>query len=81
MDSAGVIRVGHSRVLVDTVLLDYKAGATPEEIANAYDTLELGDVYAVIALYHYEKMLFEDYLERRGRQAAELRREIETSQR
>ena len=51
VDEGGAVRVGKSRVNLDLVVEQYENGATPEEIARAYDTLDLADVYGVIAYY------------------------------
>lgn len=47
-DKDGVVRVGCTRVTLDTVVQVYKAGTSAEEIARHYPVLELADVYAVI---------------------------------
>jgi Protein of unknown function (DUF433) len=76
----GVFRVGKSRVLLELVLRAFKAGATPEAIAQAYDTLQLADVYAVISRYLADPAPFEDYLRQCDESAAETRRKIEEQQ-
>jgi uncharacterized protein (DUF433 family) len=43
------IRVGNSRVSLDSVVHHYKQGATAECIADSFPSLELADIYAVIA--------------------------------
>src|SRR5207248_189747 len=50
-DDRGGYRVGTSRVSLDTVVGEFEGGADPEGIARAYPTLQLADVYAVIAYY------------------------------
>jgi len=47
----GVIRVGKTRVTLDTVVYAFQDGATAEEIASQYPSLDLSDVYLVIAYY------------------------------
>ena len=47
----GTWRVGNTRVLFDLVVYAFNNGRTPEEIVQSYDTLQLEDVYAVIAYY------------------------------
>lgn len=51
MDEHGTIRVGDTRVTLDTVIGEYLNGASAEVIAGAYNTLSLADVYASIAYY------------------------------
>ncbi len=73
----GVLRVGETRVTLDTVVRAYENGATPEEIAEAYSTLSLGDIYAVIGYYLRHRDEVSAYLERRRQFAEEMRREGE----
>jgi uncharacterized protein (DUF433 family) len=77
-DSAGVVRVLGTRVTLDTVVAAFQEGATPEEIASQYPSLDLGDVYAVIAYYLRHRDEVERYLARRQEEAAAIRRENET---
>lgn len=51
VDEGGVIRVGKSRVSLDVVVEQFENGSTPDDTVRAYDTLELADVYAVVAYY------------------------------
>ena len=51
MDQAGVIRVGDTRVSLDSVIYAFNEGATAEEIAQQYTTLNLADIYAVISYF------------------------------
>jgi hypothetical protein len=66
--------------LLDTLVHEYENGADPEEIVNAYPTLHLADVYAVIAYYLRHQDEVNDYLRKRQAEASELRREIESQQ-
>ncbi|MCY3023173.1 MAG: DUF433 domain-containing protein [Planctomycetota bacterium] len=50
-DADGVIRVGGTRVTLDTVVAAFEQGATAEEIAQQYPTLALPDIYMVIGHY------------------------------
>src|SRR5262249_12281278 len=76
----GVLRVGKSRVLLELVLHKFKAGATPEAIVQSYDTLKLGDVYAVITRYLESPEPFEEYLRIRDEAAVAARQKIEELQ-
>jgi uncharacterized protein (DUF433 family) len=79
-EPSGVLRVGKSRVLLELVLRAFKAGATPEAIVQAYDTLLLTDVYAVVTRYLAAPGPFEEYLRIREEVAAEVRRKLEEFQ-
>ncbi|MCA1592750.1 MAG: DUF433 domain-containing protein [Acidobacteria bacterium] len=76
-DQSGVMRVGETRVSLDSVVFAFNDGATPEEIVQQYTTLNLADVYAVVSYYLQHPAEVEDYLERRGTQRLELRKEVE----
>ena len=70
----GVIRIGKTRVTLDTVIAVFKQGTTPEEIAYRYPSLKLADVYATIAFYLNHQQEVEVYLQQRQQQAQEIRR-------
>lgn len=73
----GVMRVGDTRVPLDTVIFSFNQGSTPEEIVADYSTLDLSDVYAVIAYYLQNRTEVDDYLKRRQVERDEVRREME----
>lgn len=50
-DAAGGYRVRGTRIGLEILVYDFRAGASPEEIADRYDVLKLEDVYAVLAYY------------------------------
>jgi uncharacterized protein (DUF433 family) len=77
MDRDGVVRVGGTRVTLDTLVEAYASGATPEEIVQAYDSLELADVHATISYYLRHRPEVEDYLSQRREFAARVREENE----
>ncbi len=77
MDSAGVIRVGNTRVTLDTIIAGFKEGATAEEIAQQYPSVSLADVYYVIGYYLRRQSELEDYLKRRHSQAEQTRQQNE----
>jgi uncharacterized protein (DUF433 family) len=76
-DADGVVRVGKTRVTLDTVISAFQDGATAEEIVQQYPSLKLGDVYSVIGYYLRRQGEVDAYLQDRQRQAAAVRRENE----
>ncbi len=72
IDSDGVVRVGRTRVTLDTVVGAFLDGATAEEIAHRYPSVALADVYLVIAYYLRHRPEVEEYLRTRRRQSAEV---------
>jgi uncharacterized protein (DUF433 family) len=75
-DEAGGIRIGQSRVTLDSILAAYDYGATPEEIAIQFSVLNLEDVYSSIAYYLSHRQEIDLYLEQRSSQAQKLREQL-----
>jgi uncharacterized protein (DUF433 family) len=76
-DEDGGLRVGGTRVLLERIIHAFQDGATPEGIAQSYDTLKLGDVYAVLTWYLQHKSDADAYLEQRARGGEAIRQKIE----
>ena len=74
----GVVRVGGTRVTLDTVVAAFEQGATAEEIIQQYPSLNLADAYAVIGYYLRHRSEVEAYLARRGEDSRRVRHENET---
>jgi uncharacterized protein (DUF433 family) len=77
IDTDGVIRVGGTRVRLDSVIYAFNEGYTAEEIASQYPALRLADLYATIAYYLNHQDAVDEYLRQRAESAADLRAEIE----
>jgi uncharacterized protein (DUF433 family) len=77
MDPDGLVRVAGTRVTLDAVVTAYQDGATVEEIAESYDSLNLGDVYLVIGHYLRYRPEVEEYLSQRREAADRVRHETE----
>jgi uncharacterized protein (DUF433 family) len=76
-DKYGVIRVGGTRVTLDTVVRAFKNGATAEEIVLQYSALDLADVYAVITYYLRRQAEVEAYLQEQEEEARKVRQQNE----
>jgi uncharacterized protein (DUF433 family) len=74
----GVVRVGGTRVTLDTLVAAFHQGATAEEIVEQYPSLDLADAYAVIAYYLHHRAEVEAYLAKRGEDARRVRHENKT---
>ncbi len=74
----GVIRVGHTRVRLETVVYAFNEGYTAEEIVSQYPSLTLSDVYAVIAYYLGNRPSVDEYIAERAEEAQKIRHEIES---
>jgi uncharacterized protein (DUF433 family) len=77
IDDDGVIRVGESRVTLDSVIDASLDGSSAEEIVEQYPTVSLPDVYTVIAYYLRHRSDVDSYLKRRRRDAEQIRRDYE----
>ena len=77
LDEHGAVRVGKTRVTLETVIVGYQQGESPEEIVRAFDTLDLGDVYIAIGYYLHHRDQIDAYLAECEREAEAIRREIE----
>ena len=75
-DEVGGIRVGSSRVTLDSLLATYHNGSTPEEIAIQFSVLSLEDIYSAIAYYLNHRQEIDNYLEQSNQKAQELRQKL-----
>jgi uncharacterized protein (DUF433 family) len=77
VEEDGTVRIGKTRVTLDTVVWAFNHGSTAEEIMMKFPTLQLPDIYAVLAYYLRHREEVDAYLEQREIEAVELRRKIE----
>lgn len=73
----GVVYVTGTRVPLDTVVYAFRDGATPEEIVSSFTSLDLADVYSVIAYVLQHEDEINQYLRQREERGAEIRAETE----
>jgi uncharacterized protein (DUF433 family) len=76
-DEGGVVRVGGTRVRLDTVIYAFQNGCTPEEILLKYPSLKLPDIYAVITYFLLHREEIDAYLNRRQILVKDAEQEIE----
>jgi len=72
-DRDGVVRVGTTRVTLETVVGAFDDGLGPEEIVQQYPTLEVSEVYAVISYYLQRRPAVQAYTARREAVASDNR--------
>ena len=72
------MRIGKTRVTLGTVVSAFLEGATAEEIAQQYPTLELADVYSVLACYLRQRSEIDSYLRRRHQLAEAVQKQNES---
>lgn len=78
IDDTGVARIGNTRVTLETVIITFWQGASPEEIAHRYPSLKLAEVYAVISYYLHNRDEVDRYVEQAERESEAVRREYES---
>ena len=74
----GVCRVAGTRVTLDSIVREFKDGATPEQIQEDFPSVTLSDIYSVIAYYLQHSRAVEDYLSTQAKAAKEVRHEVES---
>src|SRR5437588_203979 len=68
-DANDVIRVGGTRVTLDTVIEAFNEGLSAEEIVQQYPTLRLAHIYGTISYYLNHKADVDNYIAQRKTQA------------
>jgi len=71
----GRLRIEGTRVTVLQMVSLYKSGWSPEEIADQYTHLELGQIYAALAYYHANREEIEAELAAELEEAEELEKQ------
>lgn len=61
----GTLRVGNSRVSLDSVIYAFNRGEDPAEIQKSFDTLTLAEIHGAISYYLHNKAEVDRYLEER----------------
>jgi uncharacterized protein (DUF433 family) len=77
-DKDGVIRVGNTRVTLETVIAAYKRGDSPEKIVDSFDVLKLEDVHLVIGYYLSHRDEVDAYIREVDREGEQLRQKFES---
>lgn len=62
---------------LDTVVHEFRGGATAEQIQDDFPTLSLREIYGAISYYLEHEEQVEAYLRKRDQEADQIRREIE----
>jgi uncharacterized protein (DUF433 family) len=75
----GDIRITGSRVSLDSVIHHFKLGATAEQIAHKFPSLELAHIYAVITYYLNNREAVEQYLREQEAEGDLIQQRIESA--
>ncbi len=73
----GVLRVAGTRIPLDRIVRAFISGATPEQIVQDYDVLDIKDVYSVITWYLHHRDEVDSYLASAEQEAMKLKSDIE----
>ena len=76
-DKHGVMRVGNTHVMLDSVVAAFEQGHSPETIRSQYPSLTLEQVYGAITYYLSHRQEVEEYLRRQEGEWAKWRAESE----
>lgn len=77
-DERGVVKVAGTRITLDTIVYAFQEGASAEEIAYRYPSLDLADIYSTITYYLRNREAVDAYLGGRESHATEVRRQNES---
>lgn len=77
-DSSGTIRVGGTRVRLDTIVYAFNQGYTAEEILSQFPALELADIYGVISYYLNNREAVDEYIQQQEIEAAQIKEQLES---
>ena len=77
----GSIRIRGTRIPFESLIYEFRNGATPEQIATDFDTLDLADVYTVSAFYLRNRLAVDQYIAGVAQSAGRLRTDIEADER
>jgi uncharacterized protein (DUF433 family) len=72
----GTVRIGDTRVSLDSVVHHYQQGATAEEIALRFPAVRLADVHYCLAYFLNHPQEVQEYLQRQQQRADGLRERI-----
>jgi uncharacterized protein (DUF433 family) len=73
----GSIRIGSSRVTLDSVVHEFVQGSTAEQIQDDFPSLSLREIYGAISYYLEHEDRISEYLKRREEEAQKVRAEVE----
>jgi len=77
-DENGVLRMGETRVSLDSIVYRHRQGDTPAEIHESFPDVPLADVYAAISYYLRHQEEVAEYLAAREAEAERIRREVDS---
>jgi uncharacterized protein (DUF433 family) len=62
LDDGDAIRIGKTRVTLDTLVGEFNKGETAERIARNFPTLDLADIYSALGYYIRHRAEVDEYI-------------------
>lgn len=78
-DKYGTVRVGGTRVTLETIVAAFDRGDSAEEIREQFPTVSLGDIYAVLTYLVRHPDEVREYMAATERKADEVRARIDAA--
>ena len=75
--SDGTIRIGNTRVALETIVHHFSLGATAEEIAQKFPALKLAEVYGVISYFLENREAVAEYVLRQESESDEIQKQTD----
>ncbi len=72
LDDYDTIRIGKTRVTLDSLVAAFNNGETPEQIQQNFPALDLADIYSALSYYIRHQAEVDAYLEARNKEAEEI---------
>jgi uncharacterized protein (DUF433 family) len=76
-DEHGAMRIGQTRVSLDSVVIAFQQGHSPGTIRQQYPSLSLEEVYGAITFYLANRETVDQYLERQQKLWDDLRQKAD----
>ncbi|MDQ2808942.1 MAG: DUF433 domain-containing protein [Chloroflexota bacterium] len=76
-DEHGTVRIAGTRITLDLLIEAFENGDSPAEIVHQIPTLDLGDVYAVLAFYLHNRPAVAAYLAAQDAKYGEVNRMLQ----
>lgn len=64
LDETGRWRVANTRIPIETVIIAFQQGSSPEQIVEDFDVLQLAHVYQIVGYYLEHQAEVDDYITR-----------------
>jgi uncharacterized protein (DUF433 family) len=76
LDETGRWRVGETRIPIETVIIAFQQGSSPEQIVADFDVLNLAHVYQIVGYYLAHRDEWDAYIVRFNEENEALMREL-----